>query len=176
MQFTKYTLIDTEWGTFGLAATEKGLIKSALPAPEPGGTEKILLEGLSNPEFDSAYFENIESEIKAYFQGKTANFNRLTLDMPDKTPFAIAILGACRKINFAQTTTYAQLASLANHPKASRAAGSVLAKNPLPLIIPCHRVIRSDGATGRFSCPGGLPLKKRLIHLEKQSQIFHLSN
>jgi methylated-DNA-[protein]-cysteine S-methyltransferase len=83
--------------------------------------------------------------------------------------FQKAVLATCRSVRFGQTTTYVELAKKLSRPAAARAVGNALAKNPLPLIIPCHRVIRSDGKIGGFSAPGGTHTKSELIKFEKNS-------
>lgn len=86
--------------------------------------------------------------------------------LPKFTPFAVAVLTACKTIEFGKTATYAQLANMAGSPKAARAVGNVMAKNPLPLIIPCHRVLKTNGQLGGFSAPGGTKIKKKMLELE----------
>lgn len=81
------------------------------------------------------------------------------------TAFRINVLKACMKIPYGECRSYAELTAMAGSPNAARATGSALAMNPLPLFIPCHRVIRSDGKTGEFG--GGTALKNKLINLEK---------
>ena len=83
------------------------------------------------------------------------------------SPFAIKVLSACRNVGFGKAVSYHELARKIGRANAARAVGTVMAKNPLPLIIPCHRVIRSDGKLGGFSAPGGISLKKRLLRHEK---------
>ena len=83
--------------------------------------------------------------------------------------FAAKVLTACRTIKFGQTTTYGQLAKMAGSPKAARAVAGVMAKNPLPLIIPCHRVLQANNKLGGFSAPGGIELKKSMLELESHA-------
>ena len=90
----------------------------------------------------------------------------LNVDLSGFSPFGKRVLRACRKIKYARTATYGQLAEMAGSAGASRAAGNILGKNPLPLIIPCHRIIRADGDMGGFSATGGVNLKKKMLKLE----------
>ena len=81
-------------------------------------------------------------------------------------PFSRKVLATCRKIPYGQTRSYAELAAAADSPRAARAVGRAMATNPLPLVIPCHRVLGSGGKLGGYSAAGGLALKRRLLKLE----------
>ena len=173
---TKYSIFKTKWGYFGLAGTESALCRTYLPGPKPEKIKSLLLKNLPSPnknssiEFDTTFFKTIQEQIIAYFEGADINFS---LDIPIAldgfSGFSIAVLTACRNIRFGQTITYAGLAKRAGRPAASRAVGNALAKNPLPLIIPCHRVLRTDGKMGGFSAPGGVSFKKRMLTLEHKA-------
>jgi methylated-DNA-[protein]-cysteine S-methyltransferase len=163
----KYAVFNTEWGFFGLIGTEKVLLRTHLPISSRKKLELRLLNNLESAQFDPDYQLRLQQQITSYFQGSYVNFNgSVRLGLDNFTPFTQAVLRACGKIRFGQTTTYGQLAKLADHPKAARAIGQVMAKNPLPLIIPCHRIIRYDGKLGGFSASGGIKLKQRLLKLE----------
>jgi methylated-DNA-[protein]-cysteine S-methyltransferase len=126
---------------------------------------------VSSIEFDKTFFKTLQEQIAAYFEGAHVNFSRdIPLTIDGFSSFGISVLTASRAIGFGQMVTYGRLAKKSGRPNASRAVGSVLAKNPLPLIIPCHRVIRSDGKLGGFSATGGVNLKKRLLLHEKCSK------
>jgi len=187
----KYAIFKTKWGYFGLAGTEYGLYRTQLPGPKPEIIKALLLKNLSVPnrvprqsrdrkgavihehqvssiDFDETFFRPLQEQIAAYFEGAHVNFSRdIPLALDGFSSFGISVLTACRAIEFGQTITYGRLAKKSGRPNASRAVGSALAKNPLPLLIPCHRVIRSDGKMGGFSAPGGINLKKRLLLHEK---------
>lgn len=80
--------------------------------------------------------------------------------------FARRIYTELRRVKWGETVTYGELAARAGEPSAARAVGMVMAKNPVPLIVPCHRVVRSDGGIGGFSAPGGADFKKKMLALE----------
>ena len=166
-KITKYTIFKTKWGYFGLAGTEYGLFRTQLPGPKPEKIQTLLLKNLSGIQPDKTFCKDLQGQITAYFDGESVTFSSdIPLIFNGLTPFSIAVLKTCRKIEIGQTITYGQLAKKAGSPNASRAVGSVLAKNPLPLIIPCHRIIRSDGKMGGFSAPGGTAVKKKLLEHE----------
>ncbi len=171
----KYVIFKTKWGHFGLAGTEYALYRTQLPGPKPDKIKSMLLKNLpiqnqaSSIEFDKTFFKTLQEQIAAYFEGVCVDFSRdVPLVLDGFSSFGTSVLTACRAIEFGQTITYGRLAKKSGRPAASRAVGSALAKNPLPLLIPCHRIIRSDGKLGGFSAPGGITLKKRMLELERK--------
>jgi O-6-methylguanine DNA methyltransferase len=164
----KYSIFRTKWGYFGLAGTDSDLYRTYLPVPERGKTKSQILDNLPDAKSDKSYFKNLQEQIIAYFDGGHVDFGTdIPVMLNGFHGFSCRVLTACRTIRFGQITTYAGLAKKAGQPNAGRAVGNALARNPLPLIIPCHRVIRSDGKLGGFSAPGGVSLKSRLISHEK---------
>jgi O-6-methylguanine DNA methyltransferase len=185
----KYTIFKTKWGYFGLAGTEYALYRTCLPGLPPEKLKSLLLKGLSltnrasplgdastgwltslrrSIEFEKTFFKEIQQQIIAYFEGAYVNFSPdIPVLLDGFSEFQKAVLNACRSIKSGQTINYGELAKKLGRPLASRAVGNALAKNPLPLIIPCHRVIRSDGSLGNFSAIGGLSLKRKLLAHEQ---------
>jgi methylated-DNA-[protein]-cysteine S-methyltransferase len=163
----KYTIFNTKWGYFGLAGTDSGLCRTQLPGANREKIKSLLLKNLPTCQFDKTFCKKLQKQIIAYFEGDHVSFNGdIPLLLDGFTPFGISVLKACRDVGYSQTTTYGQLAKKSGSPNASRAAGSVLARNPLPLIIPCHRIIRNDGKLGGFTSPGGITFKKKMLELE----------
>ena len=99
-----------------------------------------------------------------YFSGKAVDFRNYQIDFTGYTDFEISVLEETRKIPYGKTKTYADIAKAIGKPKAARAVGNALGKNRTPILIPCHRVIKSDGSPGGFSM--GLEWKKKLLKLE----------
>ncbi len=165
----KYAIFSTAWGYFGLVADKKGLIRTCLPRSSRKTVEKCLLAGLGNPQFNKNLLKPLQKQITAYFAGKPVRFDT-SLVLDKLPPFARKVLAACRKIPSGKTVSYSQLAGMIGKPRASRAVGSALARNPIPLIIPCHRVIHSDSSLGNFSAFGGTNTKKKLITLESNDR------
>jgi len=182
-------IFKTKWGYFGLTATEKGLLKTCLPLSNPekvklqilkasfAGRELSIKNRASSIEFDKDLFKMVQEQITAYFEGVCVNFDKdipIVLACPERgrgngfSFFAGRVLNVCRQIKFGQTISYAGLAKKIGQPAAYRAVGGALAKNPLPLIIPCHRVVRSDGKIGGFSAGGGKNLKEKLLKHERR--------
>jgi methylated-DNA-[protein]-cysteine S-methyltransferase len=166
----KYVIFETKWGYFGLFGAESALCRTCLPGPEPEKIESLLLKNSPDAKFDRTFFKALQKQITAYFKGSVVNFSPDTPVVLDGFQgFSCKVLTACRSIKFGRTISYSGLAKKAGRPAASRAVGNVLAKNPLPLIIPCHRVLRVDGKMGGFSAPGGISVKKRMLALEHKA-------
>lgn len=121
---------------------------------------------------------NLAAAVKAlggYFAGEPAALDRLALDLPPLTPFRARVYEALRGIRFGETRSYRQLAALAGRPAAARAVGTAMARNPIPLVLPCHRVLASGGALGGYG--PGLAVKERLLaHEGARSRAKSLRN
>lgn len=103
-------------------------------------------------------------ELKRYFAGEPVRFENLPLDLEDCTDFERSVYAATRSIPFGKVATYGQIARAIGKPKAARAVGQALGNNPIAIVIPCHRVVASDGSLGGFT--GGLHWKKKLLRHE----------
>lgn len=166
----KYVIFSTKWGYFGLAGIEKAVCRTILPLESFETIKTLLLNEFPEAKPDKNMFKSLQNEIIAYFEGKNVDFNTdIPVFLNGSGEFSHKILNSCRTITYGQTITYADLAQKAHYPNAARAVGNVMAKNPIPLIIPCHRVIRTDGKMGGFSAPGGTNLKKRLLLHEQHT-------
>ena len=164
---TIYSIVKTRWGWFGILGCEKGLIRTCLPVAFKEAVERRLLSGIQNVEPAKKSFHALEKDISAYYNGKKIDFSAIPVCLDGMTAFQQEVLATLRTVRYGQTVSYGDLAKLINSPKASRAIGTVMAQNPLPLIIPCHRVIKTDGSLGYFSAAGGVDTKKRMLELEK---------
>jgi methylated-DNA-[protein]-cysteine S-methyltransferase len=171
----KYTIFKTKWGYFGLAGTTQALLRTHLPGPEPEKVKSALLSNLPahrqvscGDQYDKTLFKSLQHRIAAYFEARCANFDDIPIVLDGLSGFAQLVLTACRDIAFSQTISYGQLAKRLGRAGAGRAVGAALAKNPLPLIIPCHRVICTNGKVGGFSAAGAVVLKEKLLALERQ--------
>ena len=167
---TKYSIFKTKWGYFGLVGNEKGIYRTQLPGEGREKIKSLLLRDYPAAKFDKTFLKDLQQQIISYFEGDFVEFGRdIPLYFDGLSSFDILILKNCRKIEIGRTVTYGQLAQKAGRPNASRAVGSALAKNPIPLIIPCHRIIRSDGKLGGFSAPGGISVKRKMLDLERKA-------
>jgi len=164
----KYTIFETKWGFFGLAGADNILYRSHLPVQFDEIVMQNLLRDLPAAHLDKNLFKGLQEQIIAYFDGNHVDFDeKIQIALLEFSFFACMVLNTLREVTFGQTISYGQLAANADKPGASRAIGAVMAKNPIPLIIPCHRVIKADGAIGGFSATGGTKTKEKLLLLEQ---------
>ena len=113
--------------------------------------------------------------LQAYAEGEPEDFSDIQVDLDGMSRFRRRVFEACRKIPYGKTLSYAELAVTAGFPKAFRAVGNCMAANRVPLIIPCHRVVCSNGQIGRFSAPGGEQMKRRLLQIEAPDWLSRVS-
>jgi methylated-DNA-[protein]-cysteine S-methyltransferase len=162
-------LFETPWGVCGFLGRGQRIVRFALPGPR-ATIESILTKGfqgdiVGNPRLH----KQLQEMVMDYFQGRPVDFSGIEVDLPGMTEFQHAVLTACRKISYGKTASYSDLAERVGKPGAVRAAASVIAANPVPLIIPCHRILRKNGKLGGFSGPGGIATKSRLLRLERSA-------
>ena len=137
-------------GPLRLVASERGLTR-------------VCFEGEQLPIDEPPASPLVTQELTEYFAGTRREFS-VPLDLQNVTDFRAAVLRELAKVPYGETTSYAELARAVGNPKAVRAVGSACATNPLPLFIPCHRVLRSDGQLGGYR--GGTEAKRFLLRLE----------
>lgn len=156
-------IIKTDWGFMAAAYTDKGLSMLTLPKKTK---EEALGELLSSTSSFLPLREapkQLASDLKRYFRGEKIEFD-YECDLFWATPFQLKVLKMIRTIPYGEVATYKDVAKEVGNPKAARAVGQVLHSNKLPIIFPCHRVIRKDKTLGGFG--GGLELKRKLLELE----------
>jgi methylated-DNA-[protein]-cysteine S-methyltransferase len=156
------SVFPTAFGWCGVVAGEKGLKRFILPYIS---REQVvsLVSGLAHER--RRILSEAQKMVRDYFQGKKVTFD-LPIDRSDFSPFQDRVYGVAMMIPYGAVKTYGEIAEVIGTPGAFRAVGSALGRNPLPLFIPCHRVIRGDGEMGGFSGPGGIVMKARLLRLE----------
>ncbi|MDO9484526.1 MAG: methylated-DNA--[protein]-cysteine S-methyltransferase [Actinomycetota bacterium] len=159
-----YTFMQSPIGELMLVASDAGLVKIAF---ENENFEQVLVDlserlgprMLLAPE----RLEHVELELMEYFTGARKHFD-LALDLSLTGGFRQLVQQHLVQIDYGSTKSYKEVAESVGNPKASRAVGSACATNPLPIVLPCHRVLRSDGSLGGYA--GGLPAKRILLDLE----------
>lgn len=165
----QYSIFKTRWGWFGLAGDEAGLWRACLPLVDKDAVQSYLLADIETPVCSADVFAECRAKVKGYFEGVHVDFSRVPVNVLTFGTFAQVVLKTLHRVPYGKRLTYSELASSAGRPRAIRAAANAVAANPLPLIIPCHRILRKDGSLGGFTAPGGVATKKRLLDLENHN-------
>ncbi|PZS26997.1 MAG: cysteine methyltransferase [Pseudonocardiales bacterium] len=159
-----YRTVDTPLGELLLAATEQGLVKVAYAVQDHDKVVEQLASSISPRLLHApARLDPAARELEEYFAGRRTSFD-VALDLRLAHGFRRVVLVQLRDIAYGATASYAALAAAAGSPKAFRAAGSACATNPLPIVVPCHRAVLSDGTLGQYV--GGVDAKRSLLTLE----------
>ena len=160
-----YRTVDTPVGPLLLAATEQGLVRVAYPNQGHDAVLQALADRISPRVLHApARLDPVVRQLDDYFAGRRRRFD-VPLDWRLSTGFRSTVLHhLATDVDYGRTASYAALAALAGNPRAVRAVGTACAMNPLPVVVPCHRVVRSDGAIGNYA--GGVEAKRTLLDLE----------
>ncbi len=169
MKGDSYAIFETRAGFCGIAWSDNGITRFQLPTDNAAATERLLLRRMSGakavePTPDIA---GVIEAVRRYFEGSEVDFSDLNLDLDGQDDLFKQIYALARRLHWGQTTTYGALAKeIDADPRLARDVGQAMAKNPIPLIIPCHRVLAAGGKVGGFSAPGGAASKVRMLELE----------
>lgn len=162
----QYCLIETQLGWFGLAWSSQGIVRAYLP----GDSEHSLrqrFDKLGSETADlPAFIDEARQLILGYARGEAVSFDHLPLDLSAVSDFHRRVYDDILQLKRGETTTYGEIARRLGDVGLARAVGQAMGANPIPLIIPCHRVLASGGKTGGFSAPGGSDSKLRMLALE----------
>ncbi len=159
-----YTTTDSPFGTLLLAQTQLGLVRLGLPNQDSDELLDELARRVSPRVLEApAELDRTRRELDLYFAGKLDRFD-LPLDWQLSDGFQLRVQRAIAAIPYGETRNYTEMATIAGNERAVRAAGTACGRNPLPLVVPCHRVLRSSGGLGGYG--GGLPMKRALLELE----------
>jgi methylated-DNA-[protein]-cysteine S-methyltransferase len=164
-----YLVFEVLGGFCGIAWSSRGITRLCLPTSSAQAATRMLLQrvpgavpGTPTPEVAEAV-----TDVQRYFTGARVDFSRFGLELTSQGELNQRIYQAARRLAWGQTTTYGSLAKeLGAGPEAARDVGQAMAQNPVPLIIPCHRVLAAGGRVGGFSAPGGASTKIRMLELE----------
>ena len=180
-----YRLLETDWGIVAYVAQDDKLVRFFLPSDLPGllmtktrekrqiSTQIAAINGFGRqhkvfPEHDPDLLPRLADQVRYYFAGKQVRFE-FKVNLSKLTPFTRKVLEATAKIPYGQTVSYQAVAKRVGAAQACRAVGQALGANPIPLVIPCHRVVRRNGRFGGFTGPCGVAMKIRMLELEKRS-------
>jgi methylated-DNA-[protein]-cysteine S-methyltransferase len=160
-----YRVIDSPLGPLWVAVGPNGVLAIHYGAePSPGDVARIVRTYGPGVLPDPRRADPLARELDQYFAGKRRSFD-VAVDLSPLTSFQQRILGATARVAFGAVSTYADVAAKAGSEKGSRAAGQALGSNPIPIVVPCHRILASDGSLGGYA--GGLEAKRVLLQLER---------
>lgn len=158
-----YDFLDTPIGRLGIAVSANGLCRIELRTNEAQFVSILRKTYREEPVHSAPAVAEAKRQLQEYFAGQRRHFD-LVVDLEQVTPFQRDVLIACLRIPYGETRSYGDLARAVGRPKAFRAVGMTMAMNPIPIVIPCHRVLRSDKGLGGYG--GGLDIKQWLLYHE----------
>ena len=163
------SLFPTSIGWCGLLTAQRGLLR--VYAGYANGTQLLehIAGGVGGRLKKVSATGRVIDTIKRYCSGENVSFASCPMDWSSLSPFQQKVLKGAIKIPYGSVATYGSLARKIGCPRGSRAVGNALARNPFPLVIPCHRIIRGDGKPGGYSAGGGVVLKQKLLEMERLS-------
>ncbi len=157
----------TAWGPMGAVAGKLGLRRVVLPHYQFNDLVELLAWQHAGASRDEKPFERFIRLSRDYFNAAQVDFGEIECDLPPAASFSGMVYRACREIAYGRTMSYSQLAGRIGREDAARAVATAMSKNPIPLVVPCHRVIYADGRAGGFSAEGGTALKQRMLEMEE---------
>jgi methylated-DNA-[protein]-cysteine S-methyltransferase len=169
-----YTIFETKNGFAAVAWNQNGISSLRLPASTEARAEASILRRFPQAQRSppSALVARLVSDINRYFNGEKVDFSAIPLDFGSQDPFFAQVYSEVRKLGWGETTTYGAIAKvLGAPPQAARDVGQAMASNPMPLIVPCHRVLAAGGKLGGFSAPGRSSSKAKMLELEGVSVV-----
>jgi len=167
-QQLNYITFNTDIGWIGILSSAKGLLGTTLPQRSAQEACQLLGDSVSYAIWSPHLFKDLMERLKVYFSGHRTTFPD-KLNLSRATHFQREVWETTRLIPYGETRSYAWVAEQIKKPQAVRAVGQALGKNPLPIIVPCHRVVTSNGKLGGFS--GGVEMKRYLLSLEAEANI-----
>jgi len=165
----RYHLFETDHGSAAIGWSARGVSAFRLPAATPQETRASVRRRLPDAveAAPTGPVEHVVQAARRYFSGEPIDFTDITLDLGRQDHLFARIYELVRRLRWGETTTYGEIArSLGEGPEVARDVGQAMARNPIPLIIPCHRVLAAGGKIGGFSAPGGSRAKARMLALE----------
>lgn len=159
MEYSSFFKVNNKTGV--VMATDTGISRVILPDDKDEQVHEITEKAESSP-----LTEEAAEMLSAYFRGENISFSALPVDLGKVTIFRAEILKAIRAIPAGEVRSYGEIAEMAGVPRAARAIGGAMASNPIPIVIPCHRIVAADGKLTGFSAAGGVCFKKYLLSME----------
>ena len=164
-----HTVISMPKGSLGLVALRAGLSNAVLMRCGVVEGRRRMKRSFPDTTRNDNLLPSLQRQLADYFNGKAVRF-RVRLDLSAMTPFQQEVLSACADVGYGETVTYGELARRVRRPKAARAIGGAMARNPVPVVVPCHRVVGGDGKLGGFSAEHGVAIKQWLLEMEQRGK------
>jgi methylated-DNA-[protein]-cysteine S-methyltransferase len=164
-----YRVFETAFGFCAVAWSDSGVTRFLLPTKSAEAADRLMLRRAkgAEPGPPPADIAAVVAAARRYFRGEETEFSGVRLDLDGQDAFFSRIYDAARRVGWGRSTTYGALAKeVGAGQDAARDVGQAMARNPVPLIIPCHRVLAAGGGIGGFSAPGGAQTKIRMLELE----------
>ena len=166
----EYAVLTIPTGSLVLSATNRSVQRVTIIQQRGTAAQRCAASLHANGRENRCLLPKLQKQLHNYFEGQRVEFD-VPVDVSHLTDFQQRVLEACARIPFGQTATYGRLARQIGRPRAARAVGATMAKNPIPIIIPCHRVVAADGTLCGFSAEQGLAIKRWLLELEAHQTV-----
>ncbi|MDB5806705.1 MAG: methylated-DNA-[protein]-cysteine S-methyltransferase protein [Betaproteobacteria bacterium] len=162
-----YSLFETALGTCGLGWSELGVVCMQLPGVDAGDTQRRLTRRTAaTAHTPPPAMAQLILRLQTYMRGEAVEFGEVVVDLSQADPLCRQVYAAARAIAWGRTVSYGEMAGGLGMPNAAREVGQALARSAVPVVIPCHRIVGSDGKLGGYSAPGGPDTKLKLLELE----------
>lgn len=169
-----WSLFEAPIGWIGLCGSSAGVSRTLIGYASPGALVQRI-EELDDAPQEEDWQPELRERLVRYLSGSPDDFSDVRVAARWTTPFQQQVVAQLRRVPYGETVSYRELAERAGRPKAARAVGQVMATNPVPLLVPCHRVLASGGRMGGFSAPTGLELKLKLLEMEAAGRTGRLN-
>jgi len=161
----RYRIVDTAAGFVAIVASDAGLRRVFLPRATRAAVEREVRREFPSSQPDDDLLPSLVQDLERYFAGDPVEFS-VRFDWRGHSQFEVDVWRACARLRYGETSSYGGLADTLGRPGGARAVGTAMSHNPYPIVVPCHRVLRSDGSLGGYSGPGGIDFKRRLLDME----------
>jgi methylated-DNA-[protein]-cysteine S-methyltransferase len=163
----------TELGWMALVASARAVRQIVYGYASAAAAVAALDPALVDMADDCRKWRRLVERLTDFARGRIVDFRDVPIDVDHLTPFSRRVVRHCRDIPYGRTLSYGRLAALAGSPRAARAVGNTMAECRFAVVVPCHRVINSDGSPGRYGAPGGSRFKQQLLELERRALAKH---
>ncbi len=164
MDLIEFAIFESWFGTISVVKREGRIVRLDLSENDMYQEHRAVLKRFPDGVESDQSFKTVRTLLHRYLKGQPVDFRDVEIDISDLSAFTQRVLEELRKIPYGETRSYLDIARCAEGPSGGRAVGQAVKRNPIPIIVPCHRVIRHDGSLGGFSL--GEKIKKRLLFLE----------